>query len=96
MLFLTLRGPYANPGAAGSFFFDVGGAWDDGDTLDLWPLTPPDMSPESEGQPHTLRAGMGFGLLVYFLAPMNFEFAKQTDLRNHSDWRMHFSFGKSF
>ena len=87
---------FAIPAVDGSFFFDVGGAWDDGDTLDLWPLTPPDMSPESEGEPHTLRAGMGFGLLVYFLAPMNFEFAKQTDLRNHSDWRMHFSFGKSF
>jgi len=36
-------------------------------------------------------------MLVYFLLPMNFEFAKQTDLRgNYSDYKFHFSFGKSF
>jgi hypothetical protein len=44
-----------------------------------------------------LRASVGFGLLVYFVLPMNFEFAKQTDLQGHySDYQFHFSFGKSF
>ena len=36
-------------------------------------------------------------MLVYFLAPLNFEFARQTDFQgNFSNWNMHFSFGKSF
>ena len=40
---------------------------------------------------------VGFGLLVYFLLPMNFEFARQTDPQgNYSDYEMHFSFGQSF
>jgi hypothetical protein len=89
-------GTFAIPAVDGSFFFDLGGTWNDGDTLDPWPLMPPDAPREEEGEPRKLRAGVGFGLLVYFLAPMNFEFARQTDMKDYSDWRMHFSFGKSF
>ena len=89
-------GTFAIPAVDGSFFFDLGGTWKDGDTLDPWPLMPPDGPREKEGEPRKLRAGVGFGLLVYFLAPMNFEFARQTDMKEFSDWRMHFSFGKSF
>ncbi len=89
-------GTFAIPAVDGSFFFDLGGTWNDGDTLDPWPLMPPDAPREEEGEPRKLRAGVGFGLLVYFLAPMNFEFARQTDMKDFSDWRMHFSFGKSF
>ena len=87
-------GTFAIPAVDGSFFFDLGGTWKDGDTLDPWPLMPPEG--EVEGEARKLRAGVGFGLLVYFLAPMNFEFARQTDMKEFSDWRMHFSFGKSF
>ena len=87
-------GTFAIPAVDGSFFFDLGGTWKDGDTLDPWPLMPPEC--EVEGEARKLRAGVGFGLLVYFLAPMNFEFARQTDMKEFSDWRMHFSFGKSF
>ena len=44
-----------------------------------------------------MRASVGFGLLVYFLLPMNLEFAKQTDLQgNYSDYKFHFSLGQSF
>ena len=63
------------------------------------PSDPPEargVPPEAPGGKQRLRMGMGFGLLVYFLAPLNFEFAKQTDLREFSDWKFHFSFGKSF
>lgn len=84
------------PAVDGSFFLDVGAAWNEGESLDLWPLHFPESGPEPPGE-ERLRAGMGFGLLVYFILPMNFEFARQTDLRgNYSDYRMHFSFGKSF
>ena len=84
------------PAVDGSFFLDVGAAWDKGEDLDLWPLHFPESGPEPPGE-ERLRAGMGFGLLVYFILPMNFEFARQTDLRgNYSDYRMHFSFGQSF
>ena len=89
-------GTFAIPAVDGSFFFDVGGTWDEGESIELWPLRPPLDGPEPAGRRRQLRAGMGFGLLVYFLAPLNFEFARQTDLREYSDWRMHFSFGKSF
>ena len=76
---------------------DVGGAWDKGESLDLWPLHRPGDPLEAAGGPQQLRAGFGFGLLVYFLAPLNFEWARQTDLQgNYSEWRMHFSFGKAF
>ena len=89
-------GTFAIPAVDGSFFFDVGGTWNDGESLDIWPLKSPYEGVELPGESKRLRAGMGFGLLVYFLAPLNFEFARQTDLRDYSDWRMHFSFGKSF
>ena len=90
-------GVFSIPAVDGSFFLDVGGAWDDGESLDLWPLHPPGGLPEPAGGPQELRAGFGFGLLVYFLAPLNFEWARQTDLRgDYSDWRLHFSFGKAF
>ena len=90
------------PAVDGSLFLDVGGAWNEGERLDLWPLYNPDptdprRAQEFPGEERRLRAGVGFGLLVYFLLPMNFEFAKQTDLRgNYSDYEMHFSFGQSF
>ncbi len=90
------------PAVDGSLFLDIGGAWNEGEKLDLWPLYNPDpIDPsrpqEFPGEKRRLRAGVGFGLLVYFLLPMNFEFAKQTDLQgNYSDYEMHFSFGQSF
>ena len=98
-------GSFSIPAVDGSFFVDVGGAWSEGDEIELWPLQSPGpveemVSPfdpaEGPGQKKRLRMGMGFGLLVYFVAPLNFEFAKQTDLKEFSDWRMHFSFGKAF
>ena len=89
-------GTFAIPAVDGSFFFDVGGTWNNDESLDIWPLQSPYEGLELPGENKRLRAGYGFGLLVYFLAPLNFEFARQTDLRDHSDWRMHFSFGKSF
>jgi len=89
-------GTFAIPAVDGSFFVDVGTAWNDGDELDLSFHNPH----ESFGPADTtkrLHAGFGFGMLVYFLAPLNFEFARQTDFQgNFSDWNMHFSFGKSF
>ena len=90
------------PAVDGSMFLDVGGTWNEGENLDLWPLYNPDPNDptrpqEIPGEERRLRAGVGFGLLVYFLLPMNFEFARQTDLRgNYSDYEMHFSFGQSF
>jgi Tol biopolymer transport system component len=94
-------GTFAIPAVDGSFFLDVGAAWNEGDSLDPWPLhNPHDPLPRAtpgEGQQQRLHGSVGFGLLVYFLLPMNFEFAKQTDLRgNYSDYKFHFSFGKSF
>ena len=97
------------PAIDGSIFVDVGTAWNRGDTLDLWPFFNPDANPEqlqleteqrmsaglSTRTP--VRASVGFGLLVYFMLPINLEFAKQTDLQgNYSDYHFHFSFGKSF
>jgi len=97
------------PAIDGSLFVDVGTAWDKEDKLDLWPLYNPNADPALGQQQATrrqevglrpltpLRASVGFGLLVYFIMPMNFEFAKQTDLQgNYSDYRFHFSLGKSF
>jgi len=95
-------GTFSIPAVDGSFFVDVGGAWNEGESLDLWPLAIPGAEPapiagpDEPGATRQLRAGMGFGVLVYFLAPLNFEFARQTDFNQYSDWRMHFSFGKSF
>ncbi len=89
-------GTFAIPAVDGSFFLDVGTAWNEGDELDLsfhnprYAFSPTDTTKR-------LHAGFGFGMLVYFLAPLNFEFARQTDFQgNTSDWNMHFSFGKSF
>ena len=97
------------PAIDGSVFVDVGTAWNRGDTLDLWPFFNPDADPEQlqlEAEQHMsaglptrtpVRASVGFGLLVYFMLPINLEFAKQTDLKgNYSDYHFHFSFGKSF
>ena len=95
-------GTFSIPAVDGSFFVDIGGAWNEGESLDLWPLAIPETEPLPMAEPgdppvtRQLRAGMGFGVLVYFLAPLNFEFARQTDFNQYSDWRMHFSFGKSF
>ena len=89
-------GTFSIPAVDGSLFLDVGGAWSDGEELDLWPLQVPGQPPEEPGGKQRLRMGMGFGLLVYFLAPLNFEFVKQTDLKEFGGWRTHFSFGKSF
>jgi len=89
-------GTFSIPAVDGSLFLDVGGAWSEGEELDLWPLQPPGGAPEVPGEKQRLHVGMGFGLLVYFLAPLNFEFAKQTDLKEFGGWRTHFSFGKSF
>ena len=89
-------GTFAIPAVDGSLFFDVGTAWNEEDDLDLWPFHNPYELLEPEGQKQ-LRASVGFGLLVYFILPMNFEFAKQTDLQgNYSDYKFHFSFGQSF
>ena len=89
------------PAIDGSLFFDVGTAWNKGDRIDLWPLFNPDENEtplEEEIHPRKpLYASVGFGLLTYFILPMNFEFARQTDLQGHySNYHFHFSFGKSF
>ena len=94
-------GTFAIPAVDGSFFLDLGTAWNKGDSLKLWPLHDPhDAFPPvtpATPQKQNLYGGIGFGLLVYFVLPMNFEFAKQADLRgNYSDYKFHFSFGKSF
>lgn len=89
-------GTFAIPAVDGAFFFDVGSAWDEDQDLDLWPLQRPDEIYRPNAETRRLQAGYGFGLLVYFLAPMNFEFAKRTDFKTDSEWHMHFSFGKAF
>ena len=91
---------FAIPAVDGSFFFDLGTAWNKGDKLEIWPLYTPSRETEPIPEPigeRRLRATFGFGTLVYFILPMNFEFARQTDLQGeYSDWQFHFSFGKSF
>jgi hypothetical protein len=89
-------GTFAIPAVDGAFFFDVGSAWDEDQNLDLWPLQRPDEIYLPNAETRRLQAGYGFGLLVYFLAPMNFEFAKRTDFKTDSEWHMHFSLGKAF
>lgn len=89
-------GTFSIPAVDGAFFFDLGSAWNDGQSVDLWPLQPPDAITDPAATSTRLRGGYGFGLLVYFLAPMNFEFAKRTDFKTDSEWHMHFSFGKAF
>ena len=89
-------GTFAIPAVDGSFFLDVGTAWNKGEDLKLWPFYQPDSVIEPAGE-RRLRASVGFGTLVYFLLPLNFEFARQTDLQgNYSEWKFHFSFGSSF
>ncbi len=89
-------GTFSIPAVDGAFFFDVGSAWNDGQSIDPWPLQAPDAVYDPAADSVRLQGGYGFGLLVYFLAPMNFEFAKRTDFKTTSEWHMHFSFGKAF
>ena len=97
------------PAIDGSIFFDIGTAWEKGDRIDPWPLFNPDTNEDKNNigndaplaeairPSKPLYASVGFGLLTYFILPMNFEFARQTDLQGHySDYHFHFSFGKSF
>ncbi len=88
-------GTFLIPAVDGSLFMDMGMAWNKGDKIDLWPFHNPHAAPTSD--PRQVRASVGFGLLVYFLLPMNFEFARQMDLQgNFSDFKFHFSLGQSF
>lgn len=97
-------GTFLIPAIDGSLFMDMGMAWNKGDEIDLWPFYTPPYPPQSDdpqalltSSPRQVHASVGFGLLVYFLLPMNFEFARQMDLQgNFSDFRFHFSFGQSF
>jgi len=89
-------GTFAIPAVDGAFFFDVGSAWNEDQSVDLWPLQDPEAQYDPAASKTRLHGGYGFGLLVYFLAPMNFEFAKRTDFKTTSEWHMHFSFGKAF
>ena len=89
-------GTFSIPAVDGAFFFDMGSAWNTDQSVDLWPLQAPDAAYDPAAGRTRLHGGYGFGLLVYFLAPMNFEFAKRTDFKTTSDWHMHFSFGKAF
>lgn len=89
-------GNFAIPAVDGAFFVDIGGAWNKGQDLNLWPLQDPLTPYNPTTDEARLQGGMGFSFLVYFLAPLNFEFARRTDFREYSDWRMHFSFGKAF
>ena len=71
------------PAIDGSMFVDVGTAWNRGDTLDLWPFFNPNTNPEQlqlEAEQRMsaglstrtpVRASVGFGLLVYFMLPIN-------------------------
>ena len=89
-------GSFVIPAIDGTAFLDVGTAWNEGDEINLWPLYDPHAQFEPLGE-RNLRASVGFGLMVYFILPMNLEWAKQTDLQgNYSDYRFHFSFGQSF
>jgi hypothetical protein len=88
-------GTFLIPAVDGSLFMDMGMAWNKGEEIDLWPFRNPHAALTSS--PRQVHASVGFGLLVYFLLPMNFEFARQMDLQgNFSDFKFHFSFGQSF
>ena len=88
-------GTFLIPAVDGSLFMDMGMAWNEDDEIDLWPFHNPHAALTSS--PRQVHASVGFGLLVYFLLPMNFEFARQMDLQgNFSDFKFHFSFGQSF
>ncbi len=89
-------GQFVIPAVDGTAFLDMGTAWNEGDNIGLWPLYDPHLRFEPAGE-RNLRASIGFGLMVYFILPINLEWAKQTDLQgNYSDYRFHFSFGQSF
>lgn len=88
-------GTFLIPAVDGSLFMDMGMVWDQDDEIDLWPFHNPHAAPTSSLR--QVHASVGFGLLVYFLLPMNFEFARQMDMQgNFSDFKFHFSFGRSF
>ncbi len=88
-------GTFLIPAVDGSLFMDMGMAWNEDDEIDLWPFHNPHAA--ITASPRQVHASVGFGLLIYFLLPMNFEFARQMDLQgNFSDFKFHFSFGQSF
>ena len=89
-------GTFAIPAVDGAIFADLGSAWKKDQTLDPWPLQSPHVEVDPAAERVRLQGGVGFGLLVYFLAPLNFEFARRTDFKDISGWHMHFSFGRSF
>ena len=91
-------GTFLIPAVDGSLFVDMGMAWNKDDAIDLWPFRDPHAAPtDPTSSPQQIHASVGFGLLVYFLLPMNFEFARQVDMQgNFSDFKFHFSFGRSF
>lgn len=89
-------GTFAIPAVDGALFADLGSAWKRDQTLDPWPLQSPLVEVDPAAERVRLQGGVGFGLLVYFLAPLNFEFARRTDFKDISGWHMHFSFGRSF
>ncbi|MBI4529909.1 MAG: PD40 domain-containing protein, partial [Candidatus Latescibacteria bacterium] len=73
----------------GTLFIDAGTAWNREHNLTLWE--------EENFHLIDLKMGVGFGFLVNFILPINVEFAKSTDLDHFSrDYRIHFSFGRSF
>ena len=89
-------GTFAIPAVDGAIFADLGGAWNEDQVLDPWPLQSPHVEVDPAAERVRLQSGVGFGLLVYFLAPLNFEFARRTDFKDVGGWHMHFSFGRSF
>ena len=87
---------FSIPAVDGSAFADLGTAWNEGDKLDLWPIHDPLAGPDPEGR-RSLYGSIGCGALVYFLLPLNFEWAWQTDFRgSRSGYEFHFSFGRTF
>ena len=89
-------GTFAIPAVDGAIFVDLGTAWNQDQVLDPWPLQSPHVAVAPAAETVRLQSGVGFGLLVYFLAPLNFEFARRTDFKDMGEWHMHFSFGRSF
>ena len=89
-------GTFAIPAVDGAVFADLGSAWKEDQVLDPWPLQSPHVEVDPAAERVRLQGGVGFGLLVYFLAPLNFEFARRTDFKDITGWHMHFSFGRSF
>lgn len=76
-------------GVRGRIFLDVGGAWLADQTFQFY-------SSES-GTLKDGRASYGAGFSVFFLGlPWNFDFARQWDLKNSSDWKFDFYIGWTF